>query len=304
MSNKEGKITFIGGRNAGRKVVGFLNKRNENLTDLFVEGTRVRGSGFVPFDDLIKENQRLYSVEKIRDYTEQIRNAQPDIILVAGCSEIISKDILNIPRHGVIGFHYAPLPDRRGCNPVMWTLIHGLTESGVTAFYYDRGIDTGDIIDIGRFPVTSDDDSKSLLEKCESSILGLLEKHLDKLKNETASRISQNGPGIYTPRRTAEDGKIDWATTTAIDVFNKVRALRPPYLGAYAEFGSIKDKKRDRIYILKVEPVDKLDESKVIDWKKYTPEQVHDMVKNGKAFSLTGNGKLNILETRLSELKE
>ena len=80
--------------------------------------------------------------------------------------------------------------------------------------------------------------------------------------------------------------------------------MRPPYLGAYAEFGSIKDKKRDRIYILKVEPVDKLDESKVIDWKKYTPEQVHDMVKNGKAFSLTGNGKLNILETRLSELKE
>ena len=82
-------------------------------------------------------------------------------------------------RLGVIGFHTAVLPGRRGSSPVIWAMVEGLDESGVTMFYMDEGIDTGDVIAVERFPIDADDYAADVLRKADDATLNLLRAHLD-----------------------------------------------------------------------------------------------------------------------------
>jgi methionyl-tRNA formyltransferase len=91
----------------------------------------------------------IYKLDKKISHPDNvalIRSLEPDVIFVFGWSQIITKEIIEIPRDGVIGTHPALLPKNRGRHPLIWALIKGLEESGLTFFYIDEGIDSGDII--------------------------------------------------------------------------------------------------------------------------------------------------------------
>ena len=167
----------------------------------------------------------LRKIAKVRDHAEEIAALRPDLVVVVGFSQIIPPSILGIPPMGVIGFHTAVLPGRRGSSPVIWAMIDGLEESGVTMFYMDEGIDTGDVIAIERFPIEADDHAADVLRKADDATLHLLRAHLDGILDGTAPRVPQGEPGsTYTRRRTPADGEIDWSRPAARD--------RPPGPGA------------------------------------------------------------------------
>jgi LmbE family N-acetylglucosaminyl deacetylase len=135
---------------------------------------------------------------------------------------------------GVIGFHTAVLPGRRGSSPVIWAMIDGLEESGVTMFYMDEGIDTGDVIAVERFPIEADDHAVDVLRKADDATLHLLRTHLGPILDGTAPRLPQGETGsTYTRRRTAADGEIDWSRP-AEEIVRLIRALSPPYPLAHA----------------------------------------------------------------------
>jgi methionyl-tRNA formyltransferase len=304
----ESRIIAALSTNTGRAIVNLLQKRGDNLTDVFVTDERYksRGSGFQTFDDLFNSNSKtkLHKIKRLTDHIDTIKEAKPDFMLM-NFSEILTPEILEIPRYGAAGFHYAPLPERRGANPVMWSIIHGLDKSCVTLHYYDENIDKGDIIDVEPFPIERTDDSKQVLQKVEVSIVKLLENNLDNMKNGTASRRKQEGQGIYTPRRTYGDGRIYFSKMPAEQIYNTVRALRPPYAGAYARCGPKGES--EKLYLMWCDVVDqqKVNLSKIIDWKK-TRQEIHDLISISSEgeYAATGNGYLRITETRIGELKE
>ncbi len=157
----------------------------------------------------------------------------PDVIFVFGWSQIISKEVLDIPTLGCVGTHPALLPRNRGRHPLVWALIEGLEESGLTFFYLDEGADSGDILWQKPFPITLEDDAGSLHEKIKSLASEAIPVFLTQLERGTAPRIPQDhNRATYWRKRGEEDGEIDWKAPT-IKTYNLVRALTHPYVGAH-----------------------------------------------------------------------
>ncbi|MFC1725826.1 methionyl-tRNA formyltransferase [candidate division KSB1 bacterium] len=240
------KIVLIAGLQVGRSVYTKLKEMNFAIEGVFVleDHFSEKVVGFVKYDDIVP-TEILCKVKHINDHFENIVNMKPDLIIVAGWSQIISKEIVDIPPMGTIGFHYAKLPERRGGSPIVWALIDGLEETEVTMFYYVEKVDAGDIIGSYKIPVSMKDDPKSLLEKSEEAVVFLVKKYIPMLEKGTAPRIKQDDSmASFTKRRSAKDDIINWSKSS-VEIYNFIRALKPPYPGAYTICGDGK-----KIYIL------------------------------------------------------
>lgn len=225
------RVVFIGGLDDGRMAVELLDQHKAvNLVGAYVlkDDYEDKVSGFRFFDDLVAE-EKLFKIRQIKYYADKIAALEPDLILVVGFSQIIPKTILDIPPLGVIGFHSAVLPGRRGNSPIIWAMIDGLQESGVTMFYMDEDIDSGDIIDLERFSIETDEYADSVLHKADLATLRLLERNLDSILDGSVEPIKHDmRDSIYTRKRTPADGEIDWSRP-AEEIARLIRALAPPY---------------------------------------------------------------------------
>ena len=225
------RVVFVGGLDDGRRAVQeLLDHPRVDLVGVFVLDEEAAGSvaGFRTFDDLVAPPV-LRKIAKVREHADEIAALRPDLVVVVGFSQIIPPAVLSVPPLGVVGFHTAALPGRRGASPVIWAMVDGLEESGVTMFYMDEGIDTGDVIAVERFPVEEGDYAADVLRKADDATLHLLRAHLDQILDGTAPRTPQEEAGsTYTRRRTPADGEIDW-NRPAHEIVRLIRALSPPY---------------------------------------------------------------------------
>lgn len=177
----------------------------------------------------------LYRVGKIGDpeAIELIRSLRPDVIFVFGFSQLIPAELLQIPPLGCIGTHPALLPRNRGRHPLIWALVEGLSESGLTFFYLDEGIDSGDILWQKPFPITLDDDAGTLQAKIKELATEAIRVFLPQLEKGIAPRRPQDHSlATYWRKRTRADGEINWAGPTLL-TYNLLRALTRPYVGAH-----------------------------------------------------------------------
>lgn len=216
---------------------------------------------------------------------ELIRSLRPDIIFIFGWSQLVPKEVLDIPPLGCIGTHPALLPRNRGRHPLIWALVEGLQESGLTFFYIDEGTDSGDILWQKSFTITLEDDARSLYEKIKALASEAIREFLPQLERGIASKIPQDhSQATYWRKRTQEDGEIDWSAPT-LKCYNLIRALARPYLGAHTYFG----------------------DGKVIIWRARLPEAALPadaeylepgtvLVSEDGAFNVrTGDGYLTVL---------
>jgi methionyl-tRNA formyltransferase len=110
-------------------------------------------SGFRTFDDLCAPPLPR-KVKRIKEHTEEIAALAPDLVVVVGFSQIIPKTLLEIPPLGV---------GRWGCSPIIWAIVDGHEETGVTMFYMDGGIDTGDVIAARELRIEANDTAAEVL---------------------------------------------------------------------------------------------------------------------------------------------
>ena len=218
--------------NSGGNVVGVLTLPEEQTG---------RHSDFADLSDITaRYGMPVYKLDKkinTPENTELMRSMHPDIVFVFGWSQLISKEILDIPSLGCIGTHPALLPRNRGRHPLIWALVEGLEESGLTFFYMDEGTDSGDIIWQKPFPITLQDDASSLYEKMKVLASEAIREFLPQLEQGTAPRIPQDhSRATYWRQRTEKDGEIDWFAPT-LESYNLIRALAKPYVGAHTYVG-------------------------------------------------------------------
>jgi len=153
-----------------------------------------------------------------------------DIFVSMSFNQIFKPRILNVPRLGTINCHAGMLPFYRGRNILNWALINGEKEFGITVHYVDEGIDTGDIILQRAFPITDDDDYRSLLEKAYSECAIILFDALKLIQDSKVFRIKQNiihPTGFYCGQRGIGDEIINWNSNSRT-LFNFIRALSFP----------------------------------------------------------------------------
>ena len=183
-----------------------------------------------------KFGRNVHYFKKIRDEVAFISEKKPDVIFVLGLSQIISKDILEIPVYGCIGSHPALLPQNRGRHPLIWAIANGLRKSGITLFWLDEGVDSGDIWGQREFSIETNDDVASVYEKIKRLSVEMLKTNIPELERGIIKRIPQDHSlATYWRKRTSKDGEIDWRMSGK-RIYDLVRALARPYAGAHCVY--------------------------------------------------------------------
>lgn len=178
----------------------------------------------------------VYYFKKISAEAGYIRAKNPDIIFVLGLSQIILKEILSIPTIGCIGSHPALLPQNRGRHPIIWAIANGLTKSGISLFWMDEGIDSGDIWAQKTFDIKLSDNAHTVYRKVERLSGEILKENIPDLENGIIKRIKQGAiRANYWRKRTEQDGEIDWRMPSK-RIYDLVRALSKPYVGAHYKY--------------------------------------------------------------------
>jgi len=146
---------------------------------------------------------------------------------------MLKAPLLALPHLGALNMHGSLLPKYRGRVPVNWAIIHGETETGATLHYMLDRADSGDIIAQQAVPILPDDTAKEVFDKVTVAGELALSRALPALLAGNAPRIKQDAKAsTYYGGRKPEDGMIDWSKS-AIAIHNLVRAVAPPYPGAF-----------------------------------------------------------------------
>lgn len=177
---------------------------------------------------------------KMSDYVNVIESWKPDFILVIGWYFMIPDKIMKLPGKGVAGIHASLLPKYRGNAPLVWALINGEKETGVSFFYITDGVDEGDIIKQEKIDILYSDTIKDILEKTKVASIKILKEFVPLIATGEAPKEKQDHSlATYFTKRSPEDGLIDW-TWEKERIRNFIRAQTKPYPGAFTIIGDKK----------------------------------------------------------------
>jgi methionyl-tRNA formyltransferase len=169
------------------------------------------------------------------EWVERLRNLQPDFIFSFYYRHMLKVDLLNTARNGAYNMHGSLLPKYRGRVPVNWAIIHGERYTGATLHRMVAKPDAGEMVAQQSVPILPDDTALAVFQKVVVAAEIALDNVLPSLLAGTALHTPLDlTQGSYFGGRKAEDGRIDW-THSAQQIHNLVRAVAPPYPGAFAD---------------------------------------------------------------------
>lgn len=215
-------IVYMGTPDFAVPALEKLIEAGHKITAVVTQPDRQRGRGKEVLYSPVKECALKYDIPvfqpvkiKSPEAVEQLRSYQADIFVAAAFGQILSKEILDMPRYGCVNIHASLLPKYRGAAPIQWAVINGEDKTGVTIMQMDEGLDTGDIIAQREVLIAQDETGESLFEKL--SVLGadLLVETLDAISEDNVVRKKQD-PALssYARMLKKEDGRIDWSRTS------------------------------------------------------------------------------------------
>lgn len=167
----------------------------------------------------------------------RVREADADVLVACSWRTWLPPSIFNAPRLGTLNVHDSLLPKYAGFAPLVWALVNGETEVGITAHVMNEELDRGDIILQQRVAVAPTDTTADLFRKTIVLFGPVTLGALEHLEHGTGERIAQDrSQASFFHKRCSEDSRIDW-TWPAQDIVNLVRAQADPYPNAYAFLG-------------------------------------------------------------------
>ena len=174
-----------------------------------------------------------YSLKNETD-REKLMALDMDIIITAAWQRLVPAWLIKHCKIGIIGIHGSPagIGAGRGRSPQNWALILGKNEFSVSIFWIDSQVDSGEVIDTRVFPYELIDDINTSYHKVAICAAEMI---IENLRNENILNhygMKQEGEIGYLPKRTANDGMIDWKRGCR-EIYDFVRALTIPYPCAY-----------------------------------------------------------------------
>jgi len=221
---------YVGSTEVSKRILDRLSL-DPTVVVSFDDEHRDRISGFATYE----EYEEWITVDSINDKEtkETLRSYDLDILLVMAWQELLDAEALGIPSIGCVGRHLSLLPKRRGRAPVAWALIHGLNKTGVTLFWLDQSVDTGDIISQQPVDVNHEDEAHDLHEKMTDATIDLLSEVIPQFEGGEFPRTPQDdSKATYTHPRRPDMGLIDWEKS-APRLYDFIRAQTDPYPGAF-----------------------------------------------------------------------
>ena len=237
-------------------------------------------------------------------FLQQLRELNPDLQVVVAF-RYLPRQVWEIPRLGTINLHASYLPDYRGAAPINWAIANGEQYTGVTTFFINDKIDTGNIILRQRIPINDTDTAGSLHDRLMKQGADLLVETIKLIEQGKAQVMDQKQlenefNSLHTaPKIYQENSRIDW-TRPARQVYDFIRGMSP-YPGAWSVLEDRATGKRiENVKIYWAEPIkqahDLLPGQVITDYKTYMKVATPDGFVEVKEIQLPGKKRLGIEE--------
>lgn len=255
------RVVFLGSGPLGRPTLDALDAHDEvDLAAVVTQPDRPAGRGLALKPTPVKTRAealglRVHQPTYVNEYLDELRALDADAFVVAAFGQILSREVLDVPRLAPINLHASLLPKYRGAAPVHWALINGESETGVTTIVMTEGLDAGPIL-VQRALAIDDADTAGTLEVrlAEVGAEAVIET-LRGLRDDTLEPTPQDpDEATFAPKIHKAQGAIDW-TAGADELANWVRGLNP-WPGAYTLWRG----DRLKIHFARVAPPELADE--------------------------------------------
>lgn len=228
------RIVFMGTPDFAVPSLRALIDNGYDVVGVFCQPDRPKGRGHKLAACPVKETAEaagipVFQPERIKraEGVEALRGLAPDLCVTAAFGQLLSQEILDIPRLGTINVHASLLPRHRGSAPINWCVMMGETVTGITTMYTDIGMDTGDILLKAETPIGETETAGELSDRLSELGAQLLVRTLRELEAGTLKRTQQNPEeATYEPKLDKETGRMDW-TKTAREIDCLVRGATP-----------------------------------------------------------------------------
>lgn len=235
------------------------------------------------------------SIKKDAEGLASLRSLNADAFVVVAYGQILSQEILDMPKLGCINVHGSILPKYRGAAPIQWCLYNGEAETGITTMLMDAGMDTGAMLLIAKTPISPLDTANDLAIRLSSIGADLLVETL--MKFDQITPIPQDHEqATYAPLIKKPDYELNWSRS-AIELHNQIRGFYPNCVTQF------RDTALKIMQTLPVEGEWVQDELKSLEIPAGQPGEVVAVVKNWGALIQTGAGVLLLNEVQLAGKK-
>ena len=213
------KVVFMGTPDFSVGALNSIVKAGHDVRLVVTQPDKVRGRGkevsFSPVKQCALDlGLEVYQPEKIRlpEAVERLKSTDADVYVVAAFGQILSEEILNIPRFGCINIHASLLPEYRGAAPIQWSILNGDKKTGITIMQMDKGVDTGDILLQKSMDIEPKETGAGLFDKL--AVLGseAIVEALDLIKEGKIHPMAQDETkATHVGMLKKEMGHIDWS---------------------------------------------------------------------------------------------
>lgn len=292
------RVVFMGTPDFSVPTLEKIIEAGHEVIGVVTQPDKAKGRGkkvlFPPVKEkALEHNLPVYQPKRARDpeFIGQMRDLNPDVMVVVAFGQILPKDLLDIPKYGCINVHASLLPKYRGAAPIQWAVIRGEKVSGVTTMQMDVGLDTGDMLMKTEVALAEDETGGSLHDKL--SVLGG-ELLIETLKGIEAGTIrpekqDDSQAGEYARMLDKALGKIDFSMPAG-EIERLIRGLNP-WPSAYTFYHG----KTMKLWKAEVVSADDGGEAAA-------PGQILSVDKKGFTVQ-TGEGALRILELQMEGKK-
>ncbi|MBQ8591918.1 MAG: methionyl-tRNA formyltransferase [Lachnospiraceae bacterium] len=226
------KIVFMGTPDFAVDALEAIIQAGHEITCVVTQPDKPKGRGkemqFPPVKECaIQHNLPVFQPVKIKtpEAIETLKTYDADIYVVAAFGQILSQEILDMPKYGCVNIHASLLPKYRGSAPIQWAIINGETETGVTIQQMNAGVDTGDILCKAIVPIAAKETGASLFDKLSEAGAKLIVEALKQIEAGTLIAEPQDdSQATHAKMLTKSLGHIDW-TQSAVTIERLIRGL-------------------------------------------------------------------------------
>jgi methionyl-tRNA formyltransferase len=248
------KIIFLGTPEFGAIILEKLIENNYKPVLVITAPDKPAGRGQILTPPPVKIIAQKYKIPvlqpgKILESKSEIQDSKTDLIITAAYSQILPKEILDIPKKGSLNVHPSLLPKHRGSSPIQYAILNGDKKTGVTITLMDEKIDHGSILNQRALEIEENETAATLYQKLANLGTGLLMETIPKwMEGMIKPHPQDDAQATYTKILTREDGRINWKKT-APDLEREIRAF--DYWPESFTFWQRRDGTMVRIKILK-----------------------------------------------------
>lgn len=228
------KIVFFGTPDIGLKSLEYLyNSDKIDVLAVVTQPDKPAGRGhklqMPPIKKFaVEKNIPVFQPKSIRkefDIQEELKKLEPDFFVTFAFGQILSQEVLDIPKYETINLHASLLPRYRGANPIQRAIINGDKETGICTMITELGLDCGDICQKLVIPISDTMNCEELWNEIAEKSPKMIEETLERLKNKTLTPQKQCEDGVCMANKlTKEECLIDW-TKTNIEIHNLIRGI-------------------------------------------------------------------------------